>query len=394
MSIQMAKKNSRALPYEIVKFRPEFREQVVDLLGHIVRLDRAGISVYFEWRYERDPYLAEPLIYLALHKGRVVGMRGMHGARWEVGTPAQTPAFLVAGDLVVAPEYRRRGIFRKIMETAGRDLAGTGCDYLINLSSVPITFFGGVSMGWRSPGAYGTLRWESKRGALARRLRSGAAKVPLVRRHTGQRLFPLLPPLGNPFQTFDAIQRRDAATLGGQPAEGPISFARVPRPADMANLVARVGTDGRLRLVRDQTFLTWRFQDPRWAFRFIYWAEEQNRLDGYLVLQARPDQGRAEARIADWEASTAQVAQDLLHAALGRGLDTLFAWSATLATEKTSLLRDAGFEPMDDTRGVVGYWDGPSIRATDDSEPVSEWWTGGRNLLDLSDWDLRMIFVE
>ena len=79
------------------------------------------------------------LIYLALCKEKVVGMRGFYGAKWEVGDSRQTAFVLCAGDLVIEPEHRRRGLFPRIMATALTDLAARGYAYVFNLSASTVT---------------------------------------------------------------------------------------------------------------------------------------------------------------------------------------------------------------------------------------------------------------
>lgn len=138
------------MPYEIIKYRPEFRQQVVELLWHLKGRDHARNSAYLEWKYERDPYQPEPLIYLALHEGRVAGMRGLYGARWGAGAPDRVCAMVCAADLVVAPEHRRRGLYGKIMDFAFRDLRDMGYEYLVDTSPVPVNFFASLKMGWKS----------------------------------------------------------------------------------------------------------------------------------------------------------------------------------------------------------------------------------------------------
>ena len=70
--------------YEIVGYRPEFREQILQLQQHLWGPDVDINSAYLKWKYEENPYLDTTLIYLALCKEKVVGMRGFYGAKWEV----------------------------------------------------------------------------------------------------------------------------------------------------------------------------------------------------------------------------------------------------------------------------------------------------------------------
>ncbi len=368
------------MDYQIVRYRPEFRQQVVELLGHLKGRDAAANSAYFEWKYERNPYLSPPLLFVALHDGQVAGFKTFFGLKWEAGTSDAAPDCLGAADVVVAPEHRRRGVLKKIMEHAVGDLRSQGYAYLFDISATPVNYLALLGTGWRSPGPYRTLRRDSGRAALGRKLRQAANRIPVVRRHAGNRLFPLLPGLQNPFQPLDDFAGQ------GTKAAGRVSTAREPRPSDMAELVARIGTDGRIRAFRDREFLTWRYQDPHYVHRFIYL--EHDRLDGYLALQTRPEIGRAEATIVEWEASTPDVHEALLDAALEAGFETLSIWSATLGPENMAILRSRGFRSFDDTEGVEGYRPAMLVLALDEAKPESEWRSGARTLLNLADWDM------
>jgi hypothetical protein len=94
------------MEYEIQKYRPEFRDQVLALQTHLWGPDRKANSAYLSWKHAQNPYVEEPLIYLVLCEGTVVGMRAFFGARWQIGEPGQTFPGLCGGDMVVAPEHR------------------------------------------------------------------------------------------------------------------------------------------------------------------------------------------------------------------------------------------------------------------------------------------------
>jgi hypothetical protein len=99
----------------------------------------------------------------------------------------------------------------------------------------------------------------------------------------------------------------------------------------MADLIRRLGHDGRVRHVRDERYLAWRFRNPLHEYRFLF-SEADGRLDGYLVLQAyRRDRSRG-VNIVDWEGETRQVRAELLRAAVDRGgFDILTIWTAVPA---------------------------------------------------------------
>ncbi len=163
-----------AANYEIVKYAPRFKRQVAELQGHLWGPNVALNLRYLEWKHEENPYVDEPLVYLAFHGGELVGMRSMFGARWEAGSRE----FLIpcAADLVIAPEHRDRGLFPRIMEATLEDLALRGYEYVFNMSAGTVTRLASLTMGWRGIGSVepmsrrdpsrSVLRWLMRRGSI------------------------------------------------------------------------------------------------------------------------------------------------------------------------------------------------------------------------------------
>ena len=147
--------------YEIVRYRPELKRQVIELQTHLWSPDLSLNTSYFEWKYERNPYLKEQLIYLAMHDGKAIGMRGFFGVQWECGVPPMRFTSLYADDMVIAPEHRNRGLMSKIMTFAFEDLAANGYEYAFNLSAGLATLRSSLSMGWRSAGWVRPMRLRS-----------------------------------------------------------------------------------------------------------------------------------------------------------------------------------------------------------------------------------------
>ena len=165
----------------------------------------------------------------------------------------------------------------------------------------------------------------------------------------------------------------------------------------MAELVQRIRSDGRIRHIRDQRYFTWRFENPLCRYRFLFW--EDMRLEGYIVLRASV--GRTNRRgisIVDWEATSPQIRLDLLRAATSWGnFEDLRTWSTTLSSEAKTALQKAGFQVPDDMMQRDDIDDAMSQRANvlikavrEDRQPTY-WTVGARRLLELDNWDLRMV---
>jgi acyl-CoA synthetase (AMP-forming)/AMP-acid ligase II len=140
----------------------------------------------------------------------------------------------------------------------------------------------------------------------------------------------------------------------------------------------------------DEMDLAWRFRNPLREYRFLYAGDD--RLDGYLVLQCqRGAHGRARVNVVDWEATDASIRDTLLDAALTDAFAELATWTASLDADTRDLLRRRAFTPIDEAdaaRGVPGVL----IRPVRDDALRTDWTIGGRRLLDLANWDLRMLY--
>jgi GNAT superfamily N-acetyltransferase len=374
-----------ASTYEIVSYRPELKGQVITLLTHLWSSSIASNTACFEWKYENNPYVKEPLLYLAMDDGQVVGMRGFFGVQWEAGSPPERFVGVYADDMVIAPEYRNRGLIPKIMGIAFKDLAKRGYGYAFNLSAGPVTFLSSLSMGWRSAGSVQPMRWRSRRASVQAGLRRVAKRFQMA-----SGLVDRLCSRWNANESgddfyVDKVRRPLMASLG-------LSFEQQPRCGAMAELVERLGHSGQIRHVRDQIFFEWRFRNPLSRYRFLYHGGSC--LEGYLVLQdSLSDAGdQTVLNILDWEASSECVAADLLkgafHFAPSRNV---LIWSATLSQERVALLSASGFQRTKQRPGMAHQRPALLVRGISGTNPPGAWSLAGRPLMELSSWDLRML---
>jgi hypothetical protein len=367
--------------YDIVSYRPEHKRQVSALQTLLWSTDPDLGVRHLEWKYGENPYVKEPLIYLAFQGGELVGMRGFYGSKWELGSPAESHSLLVADDAVIAPAHRDRGLVTMIMRAAFEDLAKRGYDYVLNLSGGPVTVVGSLAMGWKSVGPLDPIGRQSG-SPIHRRLRQFLERKPLLWRYARS---PILHSAGEN-RPFAALDRKARIRLGGS-----IRIEREPSPEAMSELVTRIGHDGRIRHVRDAEFFAWRFRNPLGEYRFLY--SGKSRLDGYLVLKsARPSAMESKrVKIVDLEATQSSSRSELLDAAirLGRFPD-LFAWGATLPHDTRSYLGSRDFKPVDLEWRARGC---PCVLVRPVSpRPAGDWVLGNCRLSDLANWDMRMLY--
>jgi GNAT superfamily N-acetyltransferase len=374
--------------YDVVRYTADHKQQAIDLLRYFSPELPLLQTAYFEWKYERNPYL-DPLLYLAFHKGRVVGMRGLWGTKWEV--QGQTFVIPCATNLVIVPEHRKRGIVKRLMDVAVRELAEQGYPLVMNLSATTITHIASLSLGWRGVGPLVDMR----RGTVRDHVR-----LPAAWSHTRRRLVRLARQSGDharrrllgsrpPFYRFDrAVLKRPIPNL--------VVESR-PRVDAMAALVRRLGQSDRFRHVRDAEYLEWRYQNPLSEYRFVYWQRNGGDIDGYLVLgtKRREHAPEVELYIVDWEAPSFDVRSQLLEAALSwGGFEALAVWAGPFGAEAKRLLLRQGFHETETTISITKPKRTVLVRPTGEVARNGDWHLGGLPLRDIGSWDVRMIYSD
>ena len=375
--------------YEIVQYQPDFRKDVVELQRQLWSPDPELNTAYLEWKHERNPYLQPPLIYLALYGKDVVGMRSMFGIRWEYGVPAKTVSGICPDDLVIASGHRNRGLVTKLMSAAFDDLEKKGYQYVYSLSAGKITRLSSLAMSWRSAGSVQPQHWHSRRAEYFQRIRKFAGKKKFLWRFTDKFPYRHWGEGQQNLHDLCAPKKMRSRNLGG-----PIVVEQGVRAGEMAELVSRIGHDGRIRHARDQRYLSWRFRNPLHRYLFLYWKEKA--LEGYLVLQQYVSElspSMVRVNIVDWEATSQRVRAGLLRAATRlTPFADLNIWTATLGNGTKKLLRDVGFGPVQEVATMDQEQPCLLVRSVPADEPEAGWSLGNRRLQDMADWDIRMIY--
>jgi len=332
-------------PFEITAYRPELKDQVVELYAAGFLLKPPVARRYLEWKYEENPYLDEPLMFLALdRRGSVVGMRGFYGTCWK--RAGQRVVLPCADDFLIAEGARNSGLATTIMRSALSELARRGFQYVLNASGGPVTVLQSLAMGWGSLGAMEPVARLSRRERARQFLRQSMQGKPFLWRFVGDstRHDPAV------LRRFDHASRR-AGSRGVVVAAGTSA-----RPEPMAAVADGRPDDGHVAHVRDPGYFRWRFRNPTRDYRFVY-AERDGGLEGFLAVAAYPrvDNPYQPFNIVDWEARDEAVAAELLRAALDWGrFPALGAWAASHTTQQRVLLEEHGFRPSNLERRARG----------------------------------------
>lgn len=373
---------------EIVHFDPSLKDELVEFRRRTYETGFPESRDYLEWKYELNPYLQGPVYYIARAGGRIVGMRGVYGTCWEHDRARQVTVLPCADDWAVDPEYRNRGIAGLIMREAVEDLARRGFEYVLNTSGGRITVIASLAAGWRSALALEPVarrsRNEQLKSAARKRLRGVRGSWRFIRSTSAN-----ITSSDEPFRRLDQM----GAVRGRLPGSM-IVAGDAPRTEAMAELIARLPYDGRIRHVRGTRYLTWRYQNPIREHRFLY-CERDGRLEGYLVLARWPEcqLPTLPFHIVDWEGTDESVRTDLLRCAVeSTEIPELGMWTAGLSAADRGVLDEAGFVKTDLDQRARGM---PCVlvKRLGHDTPGTTWLLGNGNILDGKRWDMRMIYT-
>lgn len=383
--------------YTIIRYRPRLRSQILELQTHLWGANLKSNDEYLEWKYFLNPYNTEALIYVALHENEVVGMRGFYGTCWELAGGDTRFNCLSGADAVVHPDHRRRGLLTQMTAASLEDLATSGYGYFITLSAGAFTTSALMRLGWQSAGALQAIHRIGKTPTtLSERDHGLLCKLPrLAKMYTYLYRFQkkswACPEQSNPFHSFDKSAKHDHLKK-----QYCISAGNVPRIEDMEELILRnTSNDGLIRHVRDRDFFAWRFQNPFCRYRYLYC--DNGRLEGYLVLQAPRAFQKAKIAMVDYEATNATVWSNLVATATQWCDDhELMTWAATLSNDQKPVLQRHGFDAPKKAEKFLEDAFSPVVLVRPINPDIlgTEWKLGNRQLLNLTNWNLRPIFSD
>ena len=167
--------------YEVLRYRPELKPAALALLAHAWGHDAERNARTFAWKFERNPYLEQPLLQIVAADGQPVAIRSLHGVRWLRGSDGAALPALGTGDFAIDPAHRGRHLFGRIMSAAAAEARERGCRYLVSLSAGPATRLQSLRAGWRDLGEIATLQRTSPAAQVRRLLHERMAEHPALR---------------------------------------------------------------------------------------------------------------------------------------------------------------------------------------------------------------------
>lgn len=376
--------------YQIIRYQPEHRAAVLELLTHLWGNNRELNGRTFSWKYEKNPYLVPPVIYLALYQNVPVAMRGFFGTLWEMRTDlSETVIVPCAVDTVIHPDHRNTGLFRMIMDRATCDLAAMGYTFMLNLSASPIVHLSSLAMGWKSVGPVDEMIYE--RSGWSSRVENKL--IQLLKRFPGiaDMAMTVSARLLKPAQ--HAISRDSPYVLDIGSTRRVCTESR-PRPEAMAQLVRQVPLDRFVRHEKNQEFFEWRFNNPRSRYRFVF-LEQGEALLGYIVLQYSTVSYQRRANIVDWETIDELAFHDLLKAIIRIvGLKGIHIGDCVLSGESRRTLASLRFVEMERPQSLRTPGHSILVKLLENVNETKANGLIGKNLLDIQAWELRNIFSD
>jgi len=285
--------------YEIRVYSPEFLPPVVDLMQHLWGKDPEANLRYFRWKHIDNPYSKHPLGILALHRGKVVGFRAYFPLKYQAGAAEHDFILLVPGDTCVHPDHRRKGLSVAMGRRAAAEFGPTYKVFL-NTSVSRATLPGNLKLGFLPlapkflvPVASGRVSWKDY---IPRRAKK------ILRRS----------PLSSAYQSLRRREKQELPrTEGPELGEfGEFLISDRPRPSEMTRIAAEEPDKKRkIKLIQDETFFRWRFQNNKNNYFFYYFRSGQQ-TTGYIVVGKSPEDDRAS--ILDYGERESRVLDKLL----------------------------------------------------------------------------------
>ena len=234
------------------EYDPSFKDRLIDFLGTGLNwsdLSRRERDELFEWKYEKNPYLDESLVFLALSDDKIVGHRAFVVQKFKakkeylMGTPA---------DALVHPDHRRQGIFSRLTDFSIEHISENDLlDFLISLSSTKESSKGNMKAGFRPLGERKKLYRFSIKKIFKNRYEGG----------------------------IDLNTKISAEKTGHT-----IEITNELKTKNIINLMKISTEDTRLKNARDEQFYRWRFDECLDEHIYLYFWNQGN-LEGYLSME-------------------------------------------------------------------------------------------------------------
>lgn len=239
--------------YQFVNYRPEHKEEVLNILEHLWSHERSEFAEYFDWKYKNNPASDSVLAIVALYRGKVVGFRGYFANRFVIKGFVDKPVILHPGDTCVHPEHRNKGLSVTMGKLAFQ-YENQKYPLFMNMTCSAKSLPGYIKMGFQPLEQKVMLnKWSLNPLKLWKNRKTETQKLP-----------------------FDNIKIQFGRI-------GDLLISREYLPEQMASIVEQQGyPENKLCLYQDRNFFDWRYDNGhKYIFYFLMKADI---AVGYVVL--------------------------------------------------------------------------------------------------------------
>jgi len=241
--------------YEIIDYRPEFKDQIIDLTKIIWGEDENKNRAYFEWKFENVPYSTEMVGAIGLYKGKAIAFNGLSILKWYIGY--RKSIFYTIGNTgsCIHIDHQRKGLHTAMVEYIMKKHKTSKFKLITGFSPNPAATAFALKTGWKIFASRKYLRrydyWQIIKKAILNRMKTRSDKL---------------------------------KEISGQ--YGSIEVTQNVKPIAMVNLIEKIPEHKNgICLYRDLRFMKWRFLKPNANYLFYYLWDKDKRLKSYFVVK-------------------------------------------------------------------------------------------------------------
>ena len=275
--------------YRLEPYKIKYRQKVIELECQQWGVNRELNEKYFHWKYEENPYSQDILGVVVLHGNRLIGFNGLLVTQWAIFPKKNFFYMLQLCDAIVDKEYRGNGIHKAMLRFM--------CDYyghskyrlITQYSGWKISIDNAMKIGW----------------------------IPIYRRNYYQKysivgLFYLV------LTKMNVVKEKEKnITLS---THDNIEISKNIYADSMVKAIAKQTYDNKkMVLWKDESYLKWRFRNPRHQYIFFYqWHKQTNHLINYVVF--RTSLNRKNAKLVDFACTDIEKFSNLIGFVVRSGL--------------------------------------------------------------------------
>ena len=345
------------------EFRNYLDEDLPDVAGLLKCLWGGSLESYmsfFTWKYRENPCSEGTVGLVCLSAGSVVGFKSFYPTQWKIGNQDTTVFMLSPTDTVIHPDHRRMGLFTEMTKRSIEQFQETRYAAFINLTSNQQAAAANMKLGWVPLCTRGYLRYYSLTGLLHYFL----------------------------IRTGTVTPRKPRIAFG---RFGNIEVSDIPRPEHMCRLIrTRAYDDGKIRLYKDEEYLTYRFRNPRNRYVF-YYLWQDGVLTGYVVI--KPLQHSNNAHILDYDQTDSKAVQEIVQYIIAtRHYGMISVWNCGVEDETRQILQRLHFKTNSFFEKIERSLRGTYyilVRPVRKKCTEESWFLGEINMRDIGSWHLN-----